>query len=324
MATKATTKKATTKATTAKKTVKKVAEPIVIIPETEERAEEFPEITEAQKQQVINDAMVESESNTENAAKVGTSTSSVAEPDIQEPEKEVKQQPLISVLMTVKDTPEEWLQTALNSVLSQNFEGVVEVVLVDNGSKLELAEKIAALCQENDIKLVVCNEVGRANALNAGLELCRGVYVAKMDSDDIAEENWLRDMFEFMLMTPDAVVAGCQIRFFGEQNGRVTKHPLRQVAKDVLAYGPGYYWVTNHPGVFLKREEIIALGGYGRFDESKEEISEDFYLWCKVLKAGYAIYTNPSVLMNYRYSSKPERYSKRWYSFLEEQKNSLK
>lgn len=234
--------------------------------------------------------------------------------------------PMVSVLITVKNTEKEWLEKALHSVLSQDFEEEFEIVLVDDASEEEYSAWLEALVFGNEKITLLRKSVstGRGPALNEGVALCTGEFIGKMDSDDIAEPNWLREMVAFMREHEDAVVAGCQIKFFGEQVGRVTNHPLMQTSKNVLNYPKNYFWVINHPGCMFRTEALVELGGYGEFTEYAEEVSEDFDLWCRILKAGHPIYTNQKVLMNYRYVSKPERYSKVWYEFLEGRKAGLK
>ena len=247
------------------------------------------------------------------------------EEENQETEEDEKH-PVVSVLITVKNTEKEWLEKALHSVLSQDFEEKFEIILVDDASKEEYSAWLEALVFGNE-KITLLRKsvsIGRGPALNEGIALCTGEFIGKMDSDDIAEPNWLREMVAFMREHKDAVVAGCQIKFFGEQVGRVTTHPLMQTSKNILNYPKNYFWVINHPGCMFRTEALVELGGYGEFTEYAEEVSEDFDLWCRILKAGHSIYTNQKVLVNYRYVSKPERYSKVWYEFLEARKAGLK
>lgn len=234
----------------------------------------------------------------------------------------VKPVPVISVLMAAKDTPEEWLGKAISSIVDQDFgRDNFEIILVDDGSKDELAAVIREMCDAHGI-ILIRHDVnkGCAASLNDGLAMCRGKYVAHMDSDDIAEPNWLKGMHAYMESHPEAVVAGCQLQFFGAGD-RVTHHPEKVTAKDVLAFKAQYYWAINHPGAFMRRDQIVSIGGYGAVPIG---LAEDFNLWCNVLKHFGALYNNPQVLMNYRYVNKPERYNPKWFEFLEHAKAGLK
>lgn len=96
--------------------------------------------------------------------------------------------PLVSVLVTTYNH-ERYIRAALESVYAQQTSFPVEVVVCDDGSTdrtRAIVEELAALhpdrtrlsCRESN-----AGDKGLANFL-AGLEMCRGEYIATMDGDD--------------------------------------------------------------------------------------------------------------------------------------------
>src|SRR5687768_16632370 len=99
-------------------------------------------------------------------------------------------EPLVSVLLPALDA-EATLELALSSVARQTSRDF-ECVVVDNGSRdrtPELAREFAR--KDGRFCLVPVPERGIVRALSAGLEACRGRYVARMDADDVMHKRRL-------------------------------------------------------------------------------------------------------------------------------------
>lgn len=101
--------------------------------------------------------------------------------------------PLISVIMPVYNA-EKYLAEALDSLLAQdqpNFEALV----IDDGS-VDTSKVILAQYARRDARVHVTRVAngGQAAARQVGLRQAQGKYVAFMDSDDLAQPNWLSRM----------------------------------------------------------------------------------------------------------------------------------
>lgn len=83
------------------------------------------------------------------------------------------------------------LKEALASVFQQDFEGKIEVIVVDDHSQDGTSEIIAQDYPE--IKLISNSEnVGAYRARNQALAATQGDYIAFLDSDDIWESSYLK------------------------------------------------------------------------------------------------------------------------------------
>ena len=92
--------------------------------------------------------------------------------------------PSVSILMPVYKTA-EYLQEALESILAQSYTDYELIVL--NDCSPDNAEEI--LDQYDDPRIVRylgTNNQGLSNVLNIGLDIAKGKYIARMDSDDIS------------------------------------------------------------------------------------------------------------------------------------------
>ena len=101
--------------------------------------------------------------------------------------------PLISVIMPVYNTPEEFLVEAIESVLSQIYPHW-ELCISDNASSLPAVRKILEEYRQRDKRIRVVfrdyNEGISVNS-NSALSLATGNFIALLDSDDLLSEDAL-------------------------------------------------------------------------------------------------------------------------------------
>ena len=92
--------------------------------------------------------------------------------------------PEISVVMPVFNS-EKYLSIAIESVIEQSFENFEFLIIYDDSydNSLEILESYAKV--EPRIKIVKGNNEGISGALNNGINLSDGKFIARMDADDI-------------------------------------------------------------------------------------------------------------------------------------------
>lgn len=114
----------------------------------------------------------------------------------------------ISVLMPVYKG-EEHLKEAIESILNQSFTDL-EFVIVNDASP-DNSEQI--ILSYNDPRIVYKKHEqnkGLVGALNSGIDICKGKYIARMDQDDIADLNRLQLQYDFLENNPDYILLGGQ------------------------------------------------------------------------------------------------------------------
>ena len=124
---------------------------------------------------------------------------------------------LVSVIMANYKTKIEYLQEAINSILSQTYTNF-ELLVIDDCSQDGSVDYIKSI-KDDRIKIFI-NENNRGPAVtrNRGLEEAKGKYIAIMDSDDIALPTRLEKQVEFMENHTDVFVCGTWFEKFGTIN----------------------------------------------------------------------------------------------------------
>ena len=186
--------------------------------------------------------------------------------------------PLVSVLMSVHDDV-AYVDAAVQSVLRQTLPDL-ELIVVDDASTDGTSERLSAYDGER-VRVVRNDErSGLAAALNRGLELAQGRYVARLDADDVALSDRLDKQVAHIRGDLRLAVVGCAVRDLDEHDavGQLHRNPVGYAGVHWLALFSSPFF---HPTVLVDRERLDALGL--RYDESFDE-SEDYDLWARLLR----------------------------------------
>jgi glycosyltransferase involved in cell wall biosynthesis len=201
--------------------------------------------------------------------------------------------PRVSVLMAVHNG-EKYLPEAIKSILSQTFTDF-EFLIVDDGSTDRTAEIINSY-QDARIKLISNPQnVGLTRSLNRGLDLARGEYIARMDSDDISVPERLAKQLTHMDTHREVAVCGTWAKDI-DAEGKVTGVRETPVGEDLERE----YWRPSpiiHPSAMIRRAHLNGL----RYDD-QIRYAQDFDLWLR-LKPHHKLANLPEHLLLYRVHS---------------------
>lgn len=200
----------------------------------------------------------------------------------------------ISVLMSVYNTPEEYLRAAIESILNQSFRNF-EFVIIDDCSDEE-TKNILKSYVDPRIRLYRNREnMGLTKSLNIGLELCKGDYIARMDSDDIAFPERLELQLKYIEAKNFAVI-GSEYEYYPKRRyQRFVTDNLEKQQIRMLFSNAGII----HSTAFLDKGKMDSLGI--RYDEVYKK-SQDYSLWCNYVSKGFVLGTCPHVLLKWRES----------------------
>jgi len=203
--------------------------------------------------------------------------------------------PLISVLMPVYNAA-NYLAEAVESIRAQTF-GDFECIAVDDGStdrSLPILQQFAKA--DSRLKIVSRPNTGIVGALNDGLAVARGEFVARMDSDDIATPTRFEKQLAAMQSDAGCVALGSAV-LFTDPKGRplkVYRPPLSHASiEEELARGNGGALI--HPAVLFRRAALVQCGGY----REQYNYIEDLDLYVRLLEVGQ-LRNLPDVLLHYR------------------------
>ena len=116
------------------------------------------------------------------------------------------EQPKISVIIPAYNA-EEYLQSAVQSVLCQTY-GNVEVLIVDDGSTDSTWEQCKALAAaDSRVRIIHKENGGVSSARNVGIDASTGSLLSFVDSDDGLEKNALESLLRVQQNTHADIVA---------------------------------------------------------------------------------------------------------------------
>lgn len=207
--------------------------------------------------------------------------------------------PKISVIMSEYNTPPDYLRASIESILNQTIKDI-EIIIVDDCGKNDL-DSIIKEYKDKRIRVIKNNKnIGLVESLNKAITVSKADILARMDTDDVADENRLEEQYNFMINHEEYSVVGTLANEFSKNSTTgVLGKPGEKTAKS-LAYGDGII----HPSVMMRKKDIQSVGGYKNYKRA-----EDLSLWFELVMKGFRLFVIDRVLLNYRVNE--EDYSKR-------------
>lgn len=123
---------------------------------------------------------------------------------------------LVSVVMPTYERQAKFLATALESVFSQSYPAL-EVVLVSDRSR-EILQVVDSFREDPRLKVFTEKGQGYIAALNQGIELSQGYYLAFCDSDDVLNQDHLKVLVDAVGRYPDTGLVFDNLEYFGSES----------------------------------------------------------------------------------------------------------
>lgn len=205
---------------------------------------------------------------------------------------------LVSVIMSVYNETEEVLKQSIKSILNQTWKNIEFIIVNDNPDNYVLQEVLDEYCKKDQRIKILQNQrnLGLAKSMNLAIEQASGVYIARMDADDIsALERIEHEILYLEKYRLDMVGTNrIYISESGKEMGKPGKLPTERRAEKLLPYGDPII----HPSVLIKRRVLEEVGGYRNFASA-----QDYDLWLRMLTKGYKIGILDKPLLFYRIRS---------------------
>lgn len=210
---------------------------------------------------------------------------------------------LISVIMATYNTPKEYLERAINSILTQSFHDF-EFIIIDDCSSSNDQEVIKSFKDSRINFYRNEKNLGLAASLNRGLGMANGKYIARMDADDISLRNRLEIQYKFLEENKHIDVVSSFAKQFGERNNFIISPYIDDKEIDIqLLFGN----TICHPTVMF-RKEFMKKNDL-KYNENFKS-GQDYELWTRCLKVGkFSII--PKVTLYYRTHNKQISVSKK-------------
>ena len=207
-----------------------------------------------------------------------------------------------SVLMSVycRENP-TFLQQAIGSIEKQTVQ-TDDFVLVCDGPLNAGLDAVISKAQErfgdrmNVVRMPVNGGLGKA--LNEGIRHCKNELIARMDSDDIAYSDRCERQLRIFNRHPEVSICSGTVEEFTDDvsivdSRRVVPETNAEILKFSKRRNP-----FNHPCVMYKKSAVEAVGSYQEF-----HLLEDYYLWIRMLIAGYQGYNIQEPILHMRAGS---------------------
>lgn len=222
---------------------------------------------------------------------------------------------LVSVVITNYNRS-EYIRECLNSISKQTYQQW-EIIFIDDASTDESVEVAQQWLEQNRAFFAQGNQViihslprntGFAGALNTGLYLAQGEFIAIQDSDDYSHVLRFQKQVEFLKVHAEIDLVGTTYYAFYPEN------PDKKIRASWIKYGDDIrkiYWDGGHcvcHGTIMFRGSLFdQIGGPTR----RIVGAEDYEFIAKVLNAKAKIDNIPEAL--YYYRSHPKQRSVHYY-----------
>lgn len=205
-----------------------------------------------------------------------------------------------------------WLAEALESLIRQETHDrfSFEIVVVDNGSTDQTASVVQQVARESQRPIHYFYEPrpGDAVARNAGVRVATGQWIAFFDDDQIADPQWLYELYDVACKRGAHVVGGPVHLLLTEEQYRWCGPLLRRLFREtrlykrVQPYGPKHLPGTGN--ALVKRQVFDAVG---MFREDFREGGSDIEFFDRARRQGYSVWYTPAAIIRHRVP--PERFS---------------
>lgn len=189
----------------------------------------------------------------------------------------------VSIIMGAYNS-EKTIARSIESILSQTYQNW-ELIICDDASTDSTLEIALNYQKENAERITVLkneSNLGLAATLNVCLKYCRGVYIARMDADDVSLPNRLEKQIAFMKNNSKYDLCGTWLQYIDEDSnlGAVIKknpHPDKYSLHRQIPFA--------HATILARKEAFDRLNGYA--DLPRTVRCEDIDLWYRFYKEGF-------------------------------------
>lgn len=219
----------------------------------------------------------------------------------------------ISILLS-NYNGEKYLEQAIESVLGQTY-GDFEFIIVDDASTDGSRAIIDKYYDERIVRHYSDKNRNLAYSLNIAIELAKGEYIARIDSDDIWEADKLEKQIAYMEKNPECGACFTKVNLIGADSKNVNEEysdlfrlfneAENMTQKEWLRY---FFYTGNrlcHSSVLIRRSVLDDAG-------EKYNIAyvgaEDYELWMRLVRK-HPIHIMEEQLVRYRWEESDNKIS---------------
>lgn len=207
----------------------------------------------------------------------------------------IQSAPPISVVLSVYNS-EKLVDEAIESILNQTFNDF-EFIIIDDASTDRSLQVIQHFEKQDERIRVLMNEtnLGLTKSLNKAIVEAKGLYIARMDADDISLPGRFEKQLAYLGQHPEVGVLGGQIIKIDSKGVR-SRQDLFPCTHEAIWFHLFFSNPMSHPAIMARKEVINEVGGY----REEMRLSQDKDLWIRLI--GVTKLANLSEpILHYRY-----------------------
>jgi glycosyltransferase involved in cell wall biosynthesis len=201
--------------------------------------------------------------------------------------------PTVSVVLSVRNGGKD-LPKAIETILNQSFSDL-ELIAINNGSTDGTREFLDQIADPR-VRAYHQEDKGLAAALNRGILLAQGRYIARQDHDDLADPSRIAKQVAFLDAHPGHALVGTRAEIWiGDRpTGRFHDHPTEDTDLRFALLFNNYF---VHSSVMMRKAALDEVGVYTT-DRSRQP-PEDYELWSRIARR-FSVANLPERLTVYR------------------------
>lgn len=180
---------------------------------------------------------------------------------------------------------EKYIANAIESVLSADFNGKKQIIVVDDGS-IDRTYEIASRFKKNGVKIIKTGHSGKASSLNRALSYAKWDIIAVVDGDSCIQKDALKIMAK-ELERKDVVAATGVVKVKNRKKFICMWIHIEQLYNSLMRLlfsKIDANIVTPGPLSVYRRKNLVQAGGF-----STKGFSEDIDVTIRLIRKGYKI-----------------------------------
>lgn len=194
------------------------------------------------------------------------------------------------------DQPAYFARAFASSVQGQIRRPAQVVIVRDGPVPPALAAALDAAIAASPVQVTRVDleqNVGLAEALEAGLRACSHEIVARMDADDVSLPQ--RFAVQLPVIESGVDLVGSALLEFVDDEDHVVGVRNPPTDPDQIRDRARFADPFNHPTVVYRKSSVAAAGGYQELP-----LMEDYWLFARMIQAGARVANVPEALVKYR------------------------
>lgn len=206
-----------------------------------------------------------------------------------------KNTPHVSVIIPAYNESPTIISEAINSIIHQSYKNI-EIHIFDDSTNQNTREAIDSFSNYPNVFIHRSEtRFGFVHSLNVGLDVSKGKYIARMDSDDISMPDRIQKQVSFLENNPEIDFVGGALELIDQDGNTISARNYPTTGFGLLCYA-AFRCPFAHPTVMM-RKSIVEEGFH--YDESLKK-AEDLDFWLRLIQSGHKCANLPDCLLKYR------------------------